>query len=432
MFPDFLYHCAKKRKARKPPEIFMSQTRLCTATFASDDSMSCSSSSNGILSSSDEQSGILLPLKSFLCSAQDETARDSLFSEIHTDSVVEAAQLEPLLRDNPNRFVLFPIKYHEIWKMYQKHEASFWTAQEMDLARDMIDWKTLNDGERYFIKHILAFFAASDGIVVENLALNFMREVQVPEARCFYGFQIAMENIHAEVYSILVDTFAANPTEKTKLFQAVDNFPAIREKADWAIKWIGKETSTSFGIRLVAFAAVEGIFFSGSFCSIFWLKQRGIMPGLCFSNEQISKDEGLHTQFACLLFSMLENKPSHYQVRTIIREAVSIEKKFVSEALPVSLIGMNKKKMKAYIEFVADVLFVQLGFPKEYNTANPFDWMELIDTEKKTNFFERKVAEYGVPNIHTHEKRARDGERGNVGKKQRTGVASHLDFDPNI
>jgi ribonucleotide reductase beta subunit family protein with ferritin-like domain len=319
---------------------------------------------------------------------------------------------EPLLRENPDRFVLFPINHHAVWQLYKKAEASFWTAEEMDLAVDCIHWKNkMNEKERYFIKHVLAFFAASDGIVIENLALNFMREVQIPEARCFYGFQIAIENIHSEVYSILIDTLAETSEEKTRLFSAVDNFPAIKRKADWAIRWIGGgNEGVSFGVRVVAFAAVEGIFFSGSFCSIFWLKKRGLMPGLSFSNELISRDERLHTDMACLVFSMLVDKPSQRLVEEIIREAVTIEKEFVTESLPVRLIGMNHALMCQYIEFVADVLLVQLGFPKIYGTSNPFGWMELIDLNGKTNFFERRVSEYSVPNIHT----------GSGGKKRKT------------
>jgi ribonucleotide reductase beta subunit family protein with ferritin-like domain len=332
---------------------------------------------------------------------------------------------EPLLRENPGRFVLFPIKHDAIWKMYKKAMASFWVAEEMDLSTDCIHWKEkLNANERYFIKHVLAFFAASDGIVIENLAINFMREVQIPEARCFYGFQIAIENIHSEVYSILIDTLAESPQEKTMLFSAVDNFPAIKRKADWAIRWIGagEDGEASFGVRVVAFAAVEGIFFSGSFCSIFWLKKRGLMPGLSFSNELISRDERLHTDMACLIFSMLVHKPSHELVRKIISEAVVIEKDFVTESLPVRLIGMNHRLMCQYIEFVADVLMVQLGFPKIYGTANPFGWMEMIDLNGKTNFFERRVSDYALPNMNLGKgKKNRDGKKNGNGKKRKLG-----------
>lgn len=311
-------------------------------------------------------------------------------------------ETEPLLRENPGRFVLFPIEHEKVWKLYKQAEASFWIAEEMDLSTDCIHWKTkLTENERYFIKHILAFFAASDGIVIENLAINFMREVQIPEARCFYGFQIAIENIHSEVYSVLIDTLAESSEEKASLFSAVDNFPAIKRKADWAIRWIGagEGGGVSFGVRVVAFAAIEGIFFSGSFCSIFWLKKRGLMPGLSFSNELISRDERLHTDMACLVFSMLQDKPSQSLVYEIIREAVTIEKDFVTESLPVRLIGMNHTLMCQYIEFVADVLLLQLGFPKMYGTSNPFGWMELIDLNGKTNFFERRVSEYSLPNM---------------------------------
>jgi ribonucleoside-diphosphate reductase beta chain len=300
--------------------------------------------------------------------------------------------IEPILQENKDRFVLFPIKHHDIWEMYKKAEASFWTAEEIDLAADMVDWRDkLNDDERYFIKHVLAFFAASDGIVNENLAINFMNEVQYPEARCFYGYQIMIENIHSETYSLLIDTYIKEPTEKDKLFHAIDTIPCVGKKAEWALKWIGNGT---FQERLVAFAAVEGIFFSGSFCSIFWLKKRGLMPGLSFSNELISRDEGLHCDFACLLYSQLENKLGAERVTEIIINAVEIEKEFVSDALPVRLIGMNATLMCQYIEFVADRLLISLGCQKHYNVTNPFDFMELISLQGKTNFFEKRVAEY--------------------------------------
>lgn len=300
--------------------------------------------------------------------------------------------MEPLLQENKNRFVLFPIKHHEIWKMYKQAEASFWTAEEIDLAPDLADWEKLNDNERHFIKHVLAFFAASDGIVNENLAEQFLAEVQVPEARCFYGFQVAIENIHSETYSLLIDTYIKDPQEKDKLFNALETVPCVQKKAEWALNWI--DDQSSFAERLVAFAAVEGIFFSGSFCSIFWLKKRGLMPGLTFSNELISRDEGLHCDFACLLYGMLENKLDESVIRKIITDAVAIEKEFIMEALPVSLIGMNAKLMSQYIEFVADRLLVALGYPKVYGTANPFPWMDLISLQGKTNFFEKRVAEY--------------------------------------
>ena len=299
--------------------------------------------------------------------------------------------MEVLLQENKDRFVLLPIKYPEIWKMYKKHEASFWTAEEIDLSPDLKDWERLSNDERHFVKHVLAFFAASDGIVNENLAVNFMKEVQLPEARCFYGFQIMIENIHSETYSLLIDTYIKDPIEKNRLFHAIDTVPCVQKKAQWALKWINEG---SFAERLVAFAAVEGIFFSGSFCSIFWLKKRGLMPGLSFSNELISRDEGLHCDFACLLYSMLETKLSQEHIHDIIRDAVENEHEFVTDALPVSLIGMNSKLMCQYIEFVADRLLVALGYDKIYNATNPFDFMETISLQGKTNFFEKRVAEY--------------------------------------
>ncbi|KAL4821266.1 ribonucleotide reductase [Aspergillus spinulosporus] len=301
---------------------------------------------------------------------------------------------EPLLQENPHRFVLFPIKYHEIWQMYKKAEASFWTAEEIDLSKDLHDWNNrLNEDERYFISRVLAFFAASDGIVNENLLERFSGEVQIPEARCFYGFQIMIENIHAETYSLLIDTYIKEPKQRTYLFDAIDTIPCIRKKADWAIKWIQDKEST-FAQRLVAFAAVEGIFFSGSFASIFWLKKRGLMPGLTFSNELISRDEGLHTDFACLLFSHLNWRPSKKIVEDIIVEAVAIEKEFLTDALPCALLGMNAKLMCQYIEFVADRLLVALGNKKYFNATNPFDFMESISLAGKTNFFEKRVGDY--------------------------------------
>lgn len=300
-------------------------------------------------------------------------------------------QNEILLNENKERFVLLPINYPKLWEYYKKHEAGFWTAEEIDLSDDLKDWGNLNDGERHFISHILAFFAASDGIVNENLAVNFMREVQLPEARCFYGFQIMMENIHSETYALLIDTYIKDAKEKNRLFHAIDTVPAVKKKAEWALRWIEKG---SFAQRLVAFAAVEGIFFSGSFCSIFWMKKRGLMPGLTFSNELISRDEGLHCEFACLLYSMLQNKLTQQEVLAIISEAVEIEKEFVTEALPVDLIGMNAKLMQQYIEFVADRWLMELGNPKQYNAANPFDFMEMISLQGKTNFFEKRVGDY--------------------------------------
>ncbi len=299
---------------------------------------------------------------------------------------------EPLLKETKDRFVLFPIKHDEVWTMYKNAEASFWTTEEIDLSHDLPDWERLTKDERHFISHVLAFFAASDGIVNENLVLNFMKEVQIPEARCFYGFQVAIENIHAETYSLLIDTYIKDPSEKAKMFNAIDTIPCVKKKADWALRWI--DNAPTFAHRLIAFAAVEGIFFSGSFCSIFWLKKRGLMPGLCFSNELISRDEGLHTDFACLLYSMLNNKLSENEVKSIICDAVAYEKEFVSEALPVSLIGMNAELMCQYIEFVADRLLVSLDCEKEYNVTNPFPWMDMISLQGKTNFFEKRVADY--------------------------------------
>ncbi|MGN7720923.1 ribonucleoside-diphosphate reductase small subunit [Chitinophaga sp. 22620] len=298
---------------------------------------------------------------------------------------------EILLKDNKDRFVLLPINYPAIWEQYKRHEASFWTAEEIDLSGDLADWAKLNDGERHFISHVLAFFAASDGIVNENLAVNFMSEVQIPEARCFYGFQIMMENIHSETYALLIDTYVKDPVEKDRLFHAIDTVPAVRKKAEWALRWIEGGT---FAQRLVAFAAVEGIFFSGSFCSIFWLKKRGLMPGLTFSNELISRDEGLHCEFACLLYSMLNGKLSEKEVHEIIGDAVSIEKEFITDALPAALIGMNADLMKQYIEFVADRWLQALGCSKMFNSTNPFDFMEMISLQGKTNFFEKRVGDY--------------------------------------
>ena len=301
--------------------------------------------------------------------------------------------IEPILAENKDRFVIFPIKHNDIWEFYKKSEASFWTAEEIDLSQDMMDWNNkLNDNERHFIKHVLAFFAASDGIVNENLAINFLNEVQYPEARFFYGFQIMMENIHSETYSLLIDTYIKDPAEKDKLLHAVETVPCVGKKADWALRWI---QNGSFAERLIAFAAVEGIFFSGSFCSIFWLKKRGLMPGLSFSNELISRDEGLHCDFACMLYAdHIVDKLPKQQVTDIITDAVAIEKDFVSDAIPVKLIGMNADLMCQYIEFCADRLLLALGCDKFYNAVNPFDFMEMISLQGKTNFFEKRVAEY--------------------------------------
>ncbi|NMM49747.1 ribonucleoside-diphosphate reductase small subunit [Marinigracilibium pacificum] len=299
---------------------------------------------------------------------------------------------EPILQDNPDRFVLFPIQHNDIWDFYKKAEASFWTAEEIDLSQDLKDWENLDDGERHFIKHVLAFFAASDGIVNENLAEHFVAEVQYTEAKFFYGFQIAIENIHSETYSLLIDTYVKDGKEKDFLFHAIETLDCVKKKADWALRWID---NGSFQERLVAFAAVEGIFFSGSFCSIFWLKKRGLMPGLSFSNELISRDEGLHCDFACLIYNNhVKNKLPKESITEIITDAVAIEKEFVTDALPVKLIGMNSDLMCQYIEFVADRLLVELGCEKIYNATNPFDFMEMISLQGKTNFFEKRVGDY--------------------------------------
>jgi len=303
--------------------------------------------------------------------------------------------IEPLLEEDQSRFVLFPIKDAEIWSMYKKQVDCFWRAEEVDLTKDTAHWNALQDDERYFISMILAFFAASDGIVMENLAQRFMSEVQLAEARAFYGFQIAMENIHSQMYSILIDTYIKDSAEKHRLFNAIQTFPCIKKKADWALKWIGDKRST-FQTRLVAFACVEGIFFSGAFCSIYWMKKRGLMPGLTFSNELISRDEALHTEFAVLLYTKMVKKIQRHRIYEIVRDAVEIEKEFIGEALPCRLIGMNAKLMCQYIEFVADRLVLQLGYDKIYNAANPFDFMEMISLAGKTNFFERRVGEYAL------------------------------------
>ncbi|XP_060948751.1 ribonucleoside-diphosphate reductase subunit M2 B [Limanda limanda] len=300
---------------------------------------------------------------------------------------------EPLLQENSRRFVIFPIQYPEIWKMYKQAQASFWTVEEVDLSKDLSDWDRLKPEEKHFISHILAFFAASDGIVNENLVQRFSQEVQVPEARSFYSFQILIETVHSEMYSMLINTYIRDLKERDHLLNAIQTLPCVKRKADWAIQWINDSNST-FGERLVAFAAVEGIFFSGSFAAIFWLKKRGLMPGLTFSNELISRDEGLHCSFACLLYSYLRKKPSADRVKDIITKAVSIEQEFLTEALPVDLIGINGCLMKQYIEYVADRLLADLGLDKVYQAENPFDFMESISLEGKTNFFEKRVAEY--------------------------------------
>tara|TARA_B100002051_G_scaffold273639_1_gene312873 strand:- start:2038 stop:2988 length:951 start_codon:yes stop_codon:yes gene_type:complete len=308
-----------------------------------------------------------------------------------------------MLTPDESRFVMFPIKHNDIWEMYKKHVDCFWRAEEIDLSKDIASWDTLNEDERYFIKMVLAFFSSSDGIVLENLGTRFMSEVQWAEARAFYGFQIAMENIHSEVYSLLIDTYVKDPNEKHKLFTAIDNFPCIRRKARWAMRWIEDDEAT-FATRLLAFACVEGIFFSGAFCSIFWLKKRGKMPGLAFSNELIARDEALHTEFAILLYRKLDNPLSEAQATSIVKDAVSIEKEFICDALPCRLVAMNSRAMSRYIEFCADRLLVQLGYKKVYRTACPFDFMEQISIEGKTNFFEKRVGEYALANKKKDEK----------------------------
>jgi ribonucleoside-diphosphate reductase beta chain len=314
---------------------------------------------------------------------------------------------EPILEENKNRFVIFPIEHHDIWEWYKKCEASFWTAEEIDLSEDLNDWKSkLSDDEKYFIKHILAFFAASDGIVNENLEENFVNEVQYSEAKFFYGFQIMMENIHSETYSLLIDTYVKDPKEKDSLFNAIETFPAIKKKADWALKWI---ESDSFAERLIAFAAVEGIFFSGAFCSIFWLKKRGLMPGLSFSNELISRDEGVHCDFAVHLHNKhLVNKVSSKRIKEILLDALNIEREFITESLPISLIGMNSKLMTQYLEFVTDRLLVELNCEKEYNVTNPFDFMDMISLQGKTNFFEKRVSEYQKAGVLNNDTKSAD------------------------
>jgi len=307
---------------------------------------------------------------------------------------------EPLLTPDDKRFVMFPIQYNDIWEMYKKQVDCFWRAEEIDLTKDLQHWDGLDNNERYFISMILAFFAASDGIVMENLATRFMNDVQVSEARAFYGFQIAMENIHSETYSLLIETYIKNQEEKHKLFNAIENFPCIKKKSDWAQKWI-HDNRSSFATRLVAFSCVEGIFFSGAFCSIYWLKKRGLMPGLTFSNELISRDEALHTEFAVLLYNKLQNKMKKSRIHEIIKEAVAIETEFICDALPCRLIGMNSVMMTQYIQFVADRLCLQLGYDKIYGVSSPFDFMELISLESKTNFFEKRVSDYALANKNT-------------------------------
>ena len=309
----------------------------------------------------------------------------------------ESTFVEPILKPDDSRFVMFPIQHDDVWEMYKKAVDSFWRAEEIDLSKDLNDWKTMTNDEQHFVKMILAFFAASDGLVLENLASRFMSDVQISEARAFYGFQIAMENIHSQTYSLLIDTYIRDEEEKSKLFNAIENYPCIKKKADWAKKWIGDNRS-SFAARLVAFAAIEGIFFSAAFSSIYWIKKRGLMPGLTFSNELISRDEALHTEFAVLLYSKLQRKLPKKRIYEIIQEAVEIEKEFITDAIPCRMIGMNTKLMTQYIEFVADRLCLQLGYDKIYNSQNPFDFMELISIESKVNFFERTNAEYALAN----------------------------------
>ncbi|CAL9085100.1 unnamed protein product, partial [Musa acuminata var. zebrina] len=349
-------------------------------------------------------------------------------------AAVGEEEYEPLLAENPDRFCMFPITYPSIWEFYKKAVASFWTAEEVDLSPDVPHWQhRLSHDERHFISHVLAFFAASDGIVLENLAARFMRDVQLPEARAFYGFQIAIENIHSEMYSLLLDTYIKDPDEKTRLFRAIETVPSVARKADWALRWI--ESSGSFAERIVAFACVEGIFFSGSFCAIFWLKKRGLMPGLTFSNELISRDEGLHCDFACLLYSLLRNKLSEDRVRAIVADAVDIEREFVCDALPVALVGMNGDLMSQYIEFVADRLLESLGHGKMFGVVNPFDWMELISLQGKTNFFEKRVGDYqkasvmsslnGNGDIHHVERRGDSVSRSRRQRPSRAAFAAH-------
>jgi ribonucleoside-diphosphate reductase beta chain len=328
------------------------------------------------------------------------TLSEENLNELQGIETAEERVIEPILEDNPDRFVLFPIQHHDIWTEYKKSEASFWTAEEIDLAQDLVDWnEKLNEDEQYFVKHVLAFFAASDGIVNENLAENFVAEVQYTEAKFFYGFQIMMENIHSETYSLLIDTYIKDKAEKDYLFKAIETMDCVKKKAEWALNWID---NGSFQERLIAFAAVEGIFFSGSFCSIFWLKKRGLMPGLSFSNQLISRDEGMHCDFACLLYNdHVVNKLPEDTVKKIIMDAVEIEKEFVTDALPVKLIGMNAELMQQYIEFVADRLLVDLNLEKVYNATNPFGFMEMISLEGKTNFFENRVSEYKKAGVNS-------------------------------
>jgi ribonucleoside-diphosphate reductase beta chain len=322
----------------------------------------------------------------------------SLYS-IKTNNSNNLDNDEVLLKQNSNRFVLFPIEYPQIYEIYKRAESSFWTANEIDLSKDMNDWEKLTEDERYFIKNVIGFFAGSDGIVMENLAVRFMREVQIPEVRAFYSYQIFNESIHGETYSLLIDTYIKDKEEKMNIFNSIENIPSVAKKAKWAYKWIENNDNINFATRLIAFAIVEGVFFSGSFCAIYWLKKRGLMPGLTFSNELISKDEGMHCEFACLLYSMIKNKISYDIIKDIFEEAIQIEKEFITESIPCALIGMNADLMKQYIEFVADRLLVQLGYERIWKTENPFDFMELISLRPKANFFELRVGEYAKSNI---------------------------------
>ena len=323
-----------------------------------------------------------------------EQVKDYEGKEKEKEKEKENVESESILSAEEKRYVIFPIKYDDVWKMYKKAEANFWTAEELDLSKDLNDFnEKMNEGERYFVENVLAFFAASDGIVNENLVERFCNDVQILEAKFFYGFQIAVENIHSETYSLLIDTYVKDLKKKNKLLNAIETIPSVKKKAEWALKWINDEKST-FGTRVIAFAAVEGIFFSGSFCSIFWLKKRGLMPGLAHSNELISRDEGLHMEFAVLMYHMLKDKPSKETILDIVKDAVELEKEFITESLPCALIGMNKDLMKQYIEYVSDRLLLMLGLEKEYYSENPFDWMELISVQGKTNFFEKRVGEY--------------------------------------
>merc|ERR1711992_83358 len=360
------------------------QTLTLNTPLSRENKMTLTSIENLPISLSDKESAKL---------SKDTNGKLAKKDITETAMAVDFSQ-EPLLKDNPNRFVILPIQYDDIWSMYKKAQASFWTAEEVDLEKDLRDWnEKLKDDERYFISHVLAFFAASDGIVNENLVERFMQEVQIPEARCFYGFQIMMENIHSEMYSLLIDTYIKDRRERERLLNAIETFPAIKKKAQWALRWINSNRAT-YAERVIAFASVEGIFFSGSFAAIFWLKKRGLMPGLSFSNELISRDEGLHTDFACLMYKHLVNKPSKARILEIVCDAVDIECEFLTEALPVRLIGMNSELMVQYIKFVADRLLIELGCDKFYKATNPFDFMENISLEGKTNFFEKKVGEY--------------------------------------